>query len=181
VARPSRKTGWSSTQRILIGAAELRAIPLGVDSNSVTGSIPERTALHHSFRGDFRSVPIQQCRAATAASEVAAIPDGDDPTTHAESVLAGSISHALLRRMPEAVVTRIDDGEAMPKVNKPGCAVAFQVGRDVREEALTPRHAIKGSAGTSSPIGEAEPYGHPGVARGVERTRGQSDNHRVRR
>src|SRR6266404_2077976 len=40
VAKPSRKTGWSSTHRILIGAAELRGIPLGVDSNSGLGSMP---------------------------------------------------------------------------------------------------------------------------------------------
>jgi hypothetical protein len=63
-----------------------------------------RAALHHTLLGV--SVPIQDCRAVTAAFEVSAIPDGDDPITHAESVLA---SHGLIRRTPPTAVTRIDE------------------------------------------------------------------------
>jgi hypothetical protein len=56
-----------------MGAAELRGLPLEADSYG--------TALHHTLQG--LSVPVQDCRAATAASEVAAIADGDDASTRA--------------------------------------------------------------------------------------------------
>jgi AraC-like DNA-binding protein len=94
VARPSRKTGWSSTHRIPIGAAELRGY-----------------LLHNTLQGV--SVPIQEYRVATAASEVAAIPYQDDPITREFGKAARPITTGFVGG--EQRVLRMDDhlGEAL--------------------------------------------------------------------
>ena len=92
--------------------------------------------LARPLQGHFRCVPVQECRSATAASEVVANPDRDDPSTHAESVLAGSRSHALILRTPATAVTESTRREAMPQANELGCAVAPQAGGVLAGQSL---------------------------------------------
>jgi hypothetical protein len=72
----------------------------------------------------------------------------------------------------------------MPQVNEGKMRGGVSGGTRPQEDALTAKPRNEASAGTNSPIarlGSHEPYGHLGAAGGVDRTRGQSDNRRLRR